>query len=409
MTPKSLKNQSFYRGKIIRGVNAFLNDHNIHLKDKRLLIGVSGGADSMFLLWLVTEFKKMSLCGEVVATHINHGVRQESEWEQKVVSQFCDSLNVKLMVTKLSLQPGENFEARARMARQECFQKQMSHFDFLLLGHHLDDSFEWSLLSSFRSSNLKSQIGIPLRNRKIIRPFMCMSRFQIEKWVSYFGIPFVTDNSNFDTKFERNYIRHKLVNEIKNRHPQYLKHYVNSHTELAKKFNLWLGHQSTSIKKYDDLWGGTWLEVDQVRDWEFQSEIIIETILKYSKGNRGSLATEVNKVIKAIQNHKKGPHLFSGEVWAYFFYDRMLIMGHKEKERWQEMDEMYSKDPSNFVREDLIKVQKPDLKDQKKFKDFQIKSPFILLPKFSESLMRRNYRVYSVVRMQHAQKSSQFK
>ncbi|GAB4020935.1 MAG: hypothetical protein Fur0010_23890 [Bdellovibrio sp.] len=405
MTYKLSKNQSFYcQKRLVDSVHTFLLSHGIQIEQRRLVVAVSGGKDSMFLLWLAQALFERGFCREVVCAHVHHGIRQESDDELELVRSYAEQLKVTFVATKLQLKRGSNFEKRARMARHSWLRSQLHHRDLLLMGHHIDDSFEWSLLSSFRSSSLKSQIGIPLINGPIIRPLMCLTRQQISQWVDYFCIPFAQDASNQDLRFERNYIRQKLIPLIAKRHPQYLKHYVQTHTELAKRYNLWARPQAPKAAVRLDPWGGTWIEVASLSDWDFQIELIADTIKSYSNQERGTLQGEILKLIVALKNHKRGPHLFSGNVWAFMFDDRLLIMGQQQLEKWQSLDESLASGALEFDRHDLLLIDSPDRSSRTNLRAHQIRRPFVLLPRFSAYLLQRNYFIYSALRMNYFNK-----
>jgi tRNA(Ile)-lysidine synthase len=110
----------------------------------------------------------------------------------------------------------------------------------IVLAHHIDDSFEWTLLQSLRSSNIEGLVGIPLLNGKVIRPFMCVTKAQIGKFVQAFDLPFIEDPTNESLKYERNYIRNEVIPAFSDRYKQYLKHYVYRHNEISRRLGMHL-------------------------------------------------------------------------------------------------------------------------------------------------------------------------
>ena len=102
------------------------------------------------------------------------------------------------------------------------------------------------MIQSFRQSSLNSTLGIPVFNRGLVRPFMCVSKKQIIQYAKSLELSLATDTSNGNLRFERNFFRSKLSNTILNRYPQYLRHYVARQNELALKLSM---HRSQSLEK----------------------------------------------------------------------------------------------------------------------------------------------------------------
>lgn len=412
MTAKSSKDQSFYHQKrLTLGVHHFLLQHGISLKGKRIVVAVSGGRDSMLLLWLALQFKNLDLCSEIVAAHVHHGVREDSDLDWQLVTTFCLENDIPFLgyrLTQLEAQ-SKNFENKARKLRHLWLKSQLKRGDQLWMGHHIDDSFEWTMLNQFRSSELKPHVGIPLVNGPVVRPFMTMSRAQIEGWVDYLKLPFNEDQSNKDIRFERNFIRQMLVPLIKKRYPQYLKHYVHSHRLLAQKLHLHLASSSINeVKIYDDLIGGTWIEVFNLEDWNSQEQNLAEIIYRYSTKNRGTIRLELTKLIEALKSSKRGPHLFSGNVRVFMFHDRALVVGERQFLQWQLHDQylcqQFSDEKNSQVSDSLLFWDSKLAKSSHFAKTAQIKKSLSLLPKFSELLLRRGFRVWSGPRLQFEQK-----
>jgi len=412
MTAKSSKDQSFYHQKrLTLGVDQFLRQHDIENRGKRVVVAVSGGRDSMLLLWLANQFKNLGFCAEVLAAHVHHGVRANSEHEWLLVKAFCTENKIPFLGHRIQGldYSTKNFENVARNQRRSWLKSLLKGDDHLWMGHHLDDSFEWSLLNQLRSGELKAQIGIPLRNGPIVRPLMTLSRKQVEGWVDYLHLPFAEDESNLDLRFERNFLRQRIVSTIKERHPQYLKHYVHSHRQLAHKFNLLLATASDKkVRIYDDLIGGTWIEVSELQDWNSQEQNLAEIIFRYSNKFRGNIRLELTKLIQALQASKRGPHLFSGNVRVFMFHDRALVVGERQYLQWQMHDQLlcqnYSLDKNSRVPDSLLFWDSKFAQSSDFAKVAQIKKSLSLLPKFSELLLRRGFIVWSGPRLQFEQK-----
>ena len=201
-----------------------------------VLVGLSGGADSVcllhFLCYLARE-KHFALA----AVHVNHGLRgKDALADQRFckglcqeldIPFFCEKVNVKKLAKELDLSP----EHAARKARYEAFLTTARAWGAtkLALGHHLDDQAETFLLNLLRGTKAKGLAGIPLRRAldkdvEIVRPLLCVTRAETEEYVRQNGLSFVTDKTNTDDAFTRNWVRGTLLPLLETKQPQIRAH-----------------------------------------------------------------------------------------------------------------------------------------------------------------------------------------
>lgn len=284
-------------------------------------VAVSGGLDSMTLLWFVQSLHQEGKIGPVRAIFVNHHTRSTQKNDRDVVANFCRELKIpfiELHVTGLS--KGEsNFEAKARKLRRDLCLRELKPRELLWVGHHLDDSYEWNFMQRNRSMNPKSAIGIPVRNKSIIRPFLCVTRDQISKIAKFESIPHVEDPTNLDLKHDRNYVRHKITPLIKKRYPKYLKFYSHfaNYSAMVLKISVLPNGRLSKIFVFDN---GAAIIGKQFSELQIQ-----ELIHHYSLTDRGEIVTAIERMLKAIQNDKKGPFHFSGGVEAYYASGLLMI------------------------------------------------------------------------------------
>jgi tRNA(Ile)-lysidine synthase len=284
-------------------------------------VAVSGGLDSMTLLWLLQSLHQQGKLGPVRAIFVHHHTREGQEWDAELIRSFCRQLKVpfkQLDVDGLTLSD-HNFEARARKERRALCLGELRPHERLWLGHHLDDSYEWNLMQRSRSTNPRATLGIPARNGPILRPFLCVTRRQIERLARFEGIPFREDPTNFDLRFERNYVRHQVIPLLRRRFPKMLKHYAHLSNFAAMQMGLSVITRGgpAQIYVYDKgavLLGKHFTEIQ-----------VQEIIHSYSDTDRGELITPIQRMLKAIDNGKKGPFHFSGNVAAYYTTGLLMI------------------------------------------------------------------------------------
>ena len=179
------KKNSFEKTAILRESKAFITfiknfmlRHNLFPSSKKAYVAVSGGMDSMaflFIIAIIADLVKGSL-SKIEVLHFDHGTREGNEAERNLVRQVCDALGVDCHVLKAekALKGSSNFEHKAREERFFAFDSFLEKGDLIYTAHHLDDSFEWSLLQQMRSSEAVPALGMPLvAGSRVKTPSLC--------------------------------------------------------------------------------------------------------------------------------------------------------------------------------------------------------------------------------------------
>ncbi|MCK9573098.1 MAG: tRNA lysidine(34) synthetase TilS [Candidatus Omnitrophica bacterium] len=185
----------------------------------RLMLGISGGPDSIFMLYqfynLAKEYKLQLVCA-----HFNHMLRPEADREEEFVKNICKDLGIKFISEKKDVNKffkGDSLEQTARNLRFDFFLNSSRHFKVkkLSLAHHKDDLVETVLMRIIRGSGLKGlRAFLPkskFKNLTIIRPLIELHKKDILKWLEDKKISYCVDKSNFEDRFLRNRIRLKLM------------------------------------------------------------------------------------------------------------------------------------------------------------------------------------------------------
>ena len=198
-------------------LRAFLKDYPMAQPGDKVICAVSGGADSMALLWAMYQMKD-SLGIRLEAAHFNHKLRgEESERDEAFVKAFCAKHGIPLHLGSARVEPGEKgLEAAAREAR----------YSFLLglpgklaTAHTADDNAETMLMHLVRGTGLKGLGGIAPVRENIIRPMLTVTRQEVLEFLEQENIPFVSDSSNETDDFFRNRIRHHVMPLLKGENP----------------------------------------------------------------------------------------------------------------------------------------------------------------------------------------------
>lgn len=180
----------------------------------RVILGLSGGADSVCLLHILAESGY-----EVVCAHCNFHLRdQESNADERFVRNLCESLGVRLHVqhfdtTAYALQQGISIEMAARDLRYAWFEqlRQAEQAEAIAVAHHKNDQAETLLLNLLRGTGIRGLGAMKPKNGYVIRPLLCVSRREIETFMTVHDYPYVTDSTNADTTIRRNALRAELA------------------------------------------------------------------------------------------------------------------------------------------------------------------------------------------------------
>ncbi len=199
-----------------------INQNDLCDRSDTVLLAVSGGVDSMAMLYL---FREAGF--QVGVAHCNFQLRgKESEADEEFVRLVCNELDVPFYSRRFETEAyaWENtlsIQMAARELRYAWFEELLvkNGYRCLATGHHFDDSIETILLNLTRGSATDGLAGIPLKNGNVIRPLLFATRKQIEKYAVAKGIVWREDLSNMTDDYQRNFIRHQVVPKLKELNP----------------------------------------------------------------------------------------------------------------------------------------------------------------------------------------------
>lgn len=197
-----------------RKVSRFIEEKHLFTRESRILVALSGGADSVALLHIL-----LRLGYSCEAAHCNFHLRgEESQRDQGFVETLTRNLGIPLHIVHFETEEyaakhGISIEMAARELRYDWFEKlgQVRQADVIAVAHHRDDSVETFLLNLVRGTGIKGLRGIQPVNKKIVRPLLSVSRQEILHYLSSLNQPYVTDSTNLQNEYVRNKIRLNLI------------------------------------------------------------------------------------------------------------------------------------------------------------------------------------------------------
>lgn len=212
-----MKNRDNFANYIEKKVLSFIRQWDMLCPGDKVVLGVSGGADSVCLLAVLEALKK-ELQTELCVVHINHGVRAEAGEDAAYVEQLCRELSLpfyqkEICMEELARQWKCSSEEAGRRARYAFFEEicRVTGAEKIAVAHNMGDCSETMLFHLFRGSGLTGLSGIrPVRDN-IIRPILCLQRREIEQYLSVKGLSYRHDITNDGDDYTRNRIRHHIL------------------------------------------------------------------------------------------------------------------------------------------------------------------------------------------------------
>jgi len=222
---------------MLQKLSNHINKNLPFLKDKKLLIAISGGIDSVVLTHLLS-----ALNFDISLAHCNFNLRgKESDLDEEFVIQLSEKLNLNLFkihfkTDEFAKRNKQSTQIAARELRYNWFQKliKQNSFDYVLTAHHADDNLETFLINLTRGSGLDGFTGIPEINGNIVRPLLNFSRETILAYAKNNNINWREDKSNASTKYIRNKIRHKILPVLKEINPSLLESFAKTTDHLKE-------------------------------------------------------------------------------------------------------------------------------------------------------------------------------
>ena len=199
-----------------------------YLEHRRWLLGLSGGVDSVVLLHLLCALRQEQALPSLLAVHVNHHLNDSANAWSKHCQRLCKKLEVEFQVVDAEVVPaGRGLEAAARDARYQIFEELIRADEVLLLAHHLDDQVETFFLRLLRGAGTQGLSGMPARRDlaqgELFRPLLGFPREALHGYAKARKLRWVEDDSNADTRFDRNYLRQQVLPLLEHRWPGYRK------------------------------------------------------------------------------------------------------------------------------------------------------------------------------------------
>jgi tRNA(Ile)-lysidine synthase len=305
-------------------VESFISRHNLLTPGAKVLVALSGGADSVALL--VALIKLGYRCE---AVHCNFHLRgTESDRDEHFVQELCDRKGIKLTVTHFDTnayakEKGISIEMAARELRYNLFEELRisSGAEAIAVAHHRDDSAETMLPNLIRGTGIKGLRGIRPRNGYIVRPLLCAGRNDILDYLKWREEEYVTDSSNLTCDYTRNKIRLEVIPLMAQINPSILESLAATATRLGECESIYSKAIEEAIKRVK--------KVNVIDIVQLKKETSPATLLHEILSPLGFNSKQTEDIYDSLDN--EGSKIFSTTEWNVVKDRNSLIITPKDE------------------------------------------------------------------------------
>lgn len=301
---------------LIKKIKKNISANSLINEKDRILVGLSGGPDSIFLLYILHNYFN----NQLIITHINHKLRGvDSDLDEKFVRTISQKLKIPLYVIredvkKLSNENKKSIEEVGREVRFSFFDKtlKVENFNKIALGHNLDDNVETILINFIKGSGTKGLIGIPEKRDNIIHPIINIKKEEILKFLEENKIEYRVDKTNFEIDFLRNKVRNYLLPIIEKEFNKNFKEKILSLSNILKVEDRFLDNLVENIKNDLIEFEDDFIKIDnkkfQKLDLSLKRRLIRKAIDYFNRDLREYPLEHIDKVI-SLENKKTGKEI----------------------------------------------------------------------------------------------------
>lgn len=295
-------------------VRKTIREYNLIEKNDSIVVGVSGGPDSMTLLSILLKLKE-EFNLKIYVAHVNHMLRENAIKDEEYVKEFCKKNNIEIFIKKANIseiaqKEKIGLEEAGRNVRYNFFEEVLKNTESnkIAIAHNLNDKVETIIMNTLRGSGVSGLKGIEAKRKKYIRPLIEIERYEIEKYCIENKINPRHDESNDENTYTRNKIRNIVIPYIKNEFNPNIIKTLNRLSEIIKEEDEYV--QSETEKIFKEI-----LLTDEKNKIEFdprkfneqekviQKNLILLAIKKVKGSTQGIEKVNIDDIIKLCNNN----------------------------------------------------------------------------------------------------------
>ena len=304
---------------MLEKVENYIRQWKMLEKGDKVVVGLSGGADSVCLFLILEELRK-KIGFEILAVHVNHGIRgEEAKADEEFVKTLCEKKeipcrSVSVDIPKMAVEYRMSEEEAGRTARREIFEQAAEEWGGtrIALAHHQDDNAETFFLHLARGSGLRGLGGIYPVNGMYIRPLLCVGRKEIEDYLKGREMSYCIDATNMEDAYMRNRIRNHVI--------PYFKENINEKMSKSRGNVIYaedlVKHFGVDAVRYYSLH-----EMPFAQDGTITYEVFIS---RFNSDLANTLGNLVNRTVAMINKYFDG-EIQSGDVHGDFDDDLKAV------------------------------------------------------------------------------------
>lgn len=300
---------------LLKKVQKLMKEHHMISANDRVIVGLSGGADSVCLLLMLWELRK-ELNFSLEAIHVEHGIRGiESKQDAAFAEKLCKERNIYFQMVSIDVpnyatEHGLGLEEAARILRYEIFEQIAKERNAkIALAHHMEDNAETILFQMARGSSLTGLCGIqPVRKSEAgvsyIRPLLCLHREEVEHYLDMQGQCYCVDCTNQDLEYSRNYLRKVIIPELKNINRQVVAHIHETAAHLGEIRDFLDEQTLVQWSQIATVGKDIVLDLSKLKQLHvvLQKEIIYKAIGIMAGGKKDISSIHVEQVLELFEN-----------------------------------------------------------------------------------------------------------
>ena len=321
-------------------IERYMEQYHMLSQDDTVIVGVSGGADSMCLLCVLKKYQE-KVPFRIIAVHVNHMLRADAaDADEAFVEMYCEKMGItyecfRVSVDKLAKEQKLTTEEAGRIARREAFVKTSERYNGtkIALAHHMNDNAETFMLNLARGSALDGLSGMRPVNGMYIRPLLCVKREEVEEYLKEQNVAYCVDETNLEDAYTRNRIRNHIIPYLENEvNPKSVEH-MNASMEELREVREYLELQTHLLeKKYVREEDGVLILNELLKEIPLmQRRVIRSAIIKSTKKEKDIESKHIEMIRNLLEKQVGRQANLPYGITAIRVYEGVLLRREKEE------------------------------------------------------------------------------